>query len=165
MSEIAILVIEDEREVLEALVRDLEKFQEFFRIEPAENAGDASEVISELGDEDISVGLILADHLMPGMSGVDFLVSLHDDAVAGDAKKVLVTAQAGLEETVKAVNDADLDHYIRKPWSEEELHKTVVRYLTDYILEHSDNPLEFIPILDGERILSEYSRSQGLSPS
>ena len=44
-----------------------------------------------------------------------------------------MTGQAGLEDTVRAVNEANLDHYIAKPWDAEALQAIVREQLTEYV--------------------------------
>src|SRR5690606_24951944 len=116
-----IVCIEDERPVLDALIRDLEPFAAAFRIEPAENAADARSIIDPFIEQGGKLALVLADHVMPGLSGIDFLTALNKDPRTRKARKVLVTAQAGLADTIKAINEADLHHYIAKPWTPEQL--------------------------------------------
>ena len=53
---------------------------------------------------------------MPGTTGVEFLVQMMDDDRTAATRKVLVTGQAQLHDPVRAVNEANLDHYIAKPW-------------------------------------------------
>lgn len=153
MSEIAVVVLEDEPEVRDAIERDLEPFREAFRIELAEDADDARSVIGELGEEGLSVGLILCDHLLPGMRGTDFLVELARDEATAAMRKVLITGQAGHEDTIRAINEAGLDHYIAKPWQREGLQAVVRDQLTDYVLEHVNNVLPYVEVLDGPRLL------------
>ena len=153
MNPFIILVIEDERPVLDALVRDLEPFTDRFRIEPAENVDDARKVVADHLQQENHLALILADHLMPGTSGVDYLVELNNDPRTAPTRKVLVTAQAGLQDTVKAVNQANLHHYIAKPWTREQLHDVVREQLTDYVVESGVDPLPFMQILDSRRLI------------
>jgi two-component system, OmpR family, phosphate regulon response regulator PhoB len=160
MSELLILCIDDERAVLDAIIRDLEEFAHTFRVEPAENADDARSAVQQALDNGDHVALVLADHLMPGTSGVDFLIELNNDPRTVATRKVLVTAQAGLADTIKAVNDADLHHYIAKPWKREELHFVVRRQLTDYVIENVTDVLPFMSILDGPRLM-ETIRTRG----
>jgi len=68
-------------------------------------------------------------------------------------RKVLVTGQADLADTVRAVNDADLDHYIAKPWDPNELHETVRRMLTDFVEVAGINPLPHLAALDQARAM------------
>jgi response regulator RpfG family c-di-GMP phosphodiesterase len=160
MSNIIILIIEDEREVLDALVRDLDPFAELFAIEPAESVDEARQVVRSSLDHGKQLGLVLADHLMPGTKGVDFLIELNRDARTAPARKVLVTAQAGLVDTIKAVNDADLDHYIAKPWTVPQLHDVVRRQLSDFVIERQENLLPFMKLLDTQ-LLMEAMRQRG----
>ncbi|GAB4164611.1 MAG: response regulator [Planctomycetota bacterium] len=163
MDKIAILCIDDEREVLDAITRDLDRFRSHFRVEPCESAADAAEIVEEFLGEGWKIGLVLADHLMPGTSGVDFLISLNSNPETAATRKVLVTAQAGLEDTVRAVNRAGLNHYVRKPWKLDELHSLVISQLTDFVLSQCDNPMPYAAVLDAGRILSFIS-SRGSYP-
>jgi two-component system phosphate regulon response regulator PhoB len=153
MNSLVILCVEDETEVRNALVRDLGPFAAVFRIEEAEDAADARDAVSQCLDSGAQLALVLCDHLLPGETGVSFLVALNTDLKTRSARKVLVTGQAGLEDTVKAVNEAGLDHYIAKPWSREDLHEVVREQLTHYVIEHVDDLLPFVSTLDGARLL------------
>jgi two-component system chemotaxis response regulator CheY len=154
MNRIAILIIEDEPEVREAIARDLESFTGHFQIELTEDVADARTVMAELTAAGDRVGLALCDHLLPGERGVDYLVELNEDPVTRPIRKVLITGQAGLEDTVRAVNDADLDHYIAKPWTVENLHEVVREQLTDYVIDNEEDLLPFVAILDGARLMA-----------
>ena len=154
MSRIAILIIEDEPEVREAIARDLGSFAASFRIELAEDVDDARTVMAELTAGGDRVGLALCDHLLPGERGVDYLVELNGDPATRPVRKVLITGQAGLEDTVRAVNEADLDHYIAKPWTVENLHDVVREQLTTYVIENEEDLLPFVSVLDGPRLMN-----------
>ncbi|RNC83853.1 MAG: response regulator [Balneola sp.] len=155
--QIYILVIEDELEVLDALVLDLEEFEEVFPLETANTTREAREVISEIYDSGNVIGLILCDHILPGENGVDLLIELQAHDVYRKSKKVLVTGQAGLEDTIQAINKASLNHYIAKPWTKKGLSETVVKQLTDFVIQQGYNPLKYMSLLDTER-LSEHLR-------
>ena len=153
MNRVTILYVEDESEVRDAIARDLEAFAAVCRIEAAEDADDARQVVRECTQAGDLIGLVLCDHLLPGTLGADLLVELKADPATAAARKILVTGQAGLEDTIKAVNNADLDHYIAKPWTRETLHNAVRKYLTDYIIDEVDDLLPYVSILDGPRLL------------
>jgi two-component system, OmpR family, phosphate regulon response regulator PhoB len=153
MSRFAIVCVEDDRAVLDALVRDLAPFAGVFQIEAAETAEEARGLVDELLRAKISIALVLADHILPEASGVDLLVELNKRPETAEARKVLVTAQAGLQDTVKAVNDADLDHYIAKPWSVEGLHAVVRKQLTEYVVGHAEDLIPYLKVLEDERLL------------
>ncbi len=149
---IYILIVEDELEVMDALVKDLEEFETIFPIETANDSNEAEEVIHYILDHGHKVGLILCDHVLPGKNGVDLLIELQKNEATVKSKKVLVTGQAGHEDTILAINKANLDHYIAKPWTEEELKEVVKGQLTNYVIENEKNMLAFMQVLDAEKI-------------
>ena len=158
MNKIVILCVEDESEVRDALERDLSSFAKFFRIETAEDVADAKELLTECEQEGDKLGLVLCDHVMPDVTGVEFLVDLNRSPKTSSVRKVLVTGQAMLEDAVKAVNEANLDFYIAKPWTRESLEQVVRDQLTEYVISEENDLLPFVKILDGSRLLKEISR-------
>lgn len=159
MNELVVLVVEDEPEVREALVRDLAAITASVRVEAAEDAEDASAVVREVTEAGDVLGLVLADHRLPGRSGVDLLVELEDDpAHRGVTRKVLVTGQADHADTIRAVNEAGLDHYIAKPWDPAQLLAVTRDALTGAVLDAGLDPLPYVADLDGPRLLEAYAR-------
>jgi two-component system chemotaxis response regulator CheY len=157
MSELVILVVEDEPEVRAAVVRDLAGHFDSIRIDEADDADDAEEALAEARAAGDAVGLILADHRLPGRSGVDLLVELHDDPETRAIRKVLITGQAGHADTIRAINDAGLDHYIAKPWEPDELIRISVDELTDFVIEAELDPLAHMSELDAVRLAEAYA--------
>lgn len=149
---IYILVVEDELEVMDALVKDLERFETFFPIETANNATEAEEVVKYILDHGHTLGLILCDHVLPGKNGIDLLIEMQDSPETSACKKVLVTGQAGHEDTILAINQAKLNHYISKPWTKAQLEKVVADELTHFVIEQKRNLLPFMQILNAEKL-------------
>ena len=154
MTDLAILIVEDEPEVRDALIRDVAPFEGQFRIEAAEDVEDARAALDSLEAAGQSVALVLCDHLLPGVHGVDFLVELNEDPETNPARKVLVTGQAGLEDTIRAVNEANLDHYIAKPWDDDALQDIVREQLTEYVSRWVDDLLPYVTVLNGPRLMA-----------
>lgn len=154
-SKIHILIVEDEPNVLSAVARDLEIFEDVFPIEISESAEDAREVINEIHENDGKLGLVICDHILPGTYGTDFLVELKNDEKTNTAMNVLLTGQAGLEETIKAVNEGGLKHYIAKPWDKKELLDITKKLLTDFVIKNEKDLLPYMRLLDQERIAEE----------
>ena len=159
-NQIYILVIEDELEVMDALVNDLEQFEENFPVETANNAEEAQKVADHIFESGSEIGLILCDHVLPGKNGVDFMVDLQQHTQFQQTRKVLVTGQAGLEDTVHAINQAKLDYYIAKPWTKDMLTEVVVDQLTDYVIDKKYNPMEYMAVLDSVRLSDALRASQ-----
>ncbi len=158
--QIYILVIEDELEVMDALIKDLEDFEQVFPIESANNAEEAERVVQQIVDSGDEIGLILCDHVLPGKNGVDFLIGLEAENKFEHARKVLVTGQAGLEDTIQAINKAHLDHYIAKPWKKENFEKVVIDQLTSFVINRGYNPMQFMAVLDSVRLAEALRGSQ-----
>jgi response regulator RpfG family c-di-GMP phosphodiesterase len=157
VSELVVLVVEDEPEVRDAVVRDLRRRFHAIRVEESEDADDALAALADAEAAGDRVGLILADHRLPGRSGVDLLVALHDDPRTRSIRKVLLTGQANQEDTIRAVNEARLDHYIAKPWEPDELIGVAVDQLTRYVIEEGLDPLAFMRELDAPRLAEAYA--------
>lgn len=153
-----ILCLEDEPEVRDAIVKDLEVLESRFPVEAVSSAEEALEVIGDIHAKGHEVGLILCDHVLPGIQGVDLLIELAHNPETQATKKVLLTGQAGHQDTIRAINEADVDYYISKPWTREKLLEVCRRELTEYVIENEFNLLEFMDVLNtGE--LSEALRS------
>lgn len=150
---LAVVILEDEPEVRDAVARDLDPFADAVRIEPAEDVPDAREVTEEIAADGDVLAVVLADHRLPGESGVDFLVELARSPEHARVRTVLVTGQAGHEDTIRALNEAGLDHYIAKPWTADELQGTVRHQLTEFVLATGLDPLPHLRALDGARVM------------
>lgn len=158
MPNLVIVCVEDEPDVLEAVVRELEPLEDLFAVEAAEDAADARSVLHRVWDGGDEVGVIFCDHIMPGESGVDLLVEMQNDDKWRVTRKVLLTGQAGLEATVKAVNEADLSHYIAKPWEPDELVNVAKEQMTRYVMERDLNPYPYLKYLDTELLGDQLRR-------
>ena len=150
---LTILSLEDEADVRAAIERDLDQFWDTIRLEAADNVEDAWAVVEEIDEDGDELALVLSDHRLPGESGVDFLVALMADSRFVSARTVLVTGQADQDDTIRAVNEAGLDHYIAKPWDPSKLREVVRDQLTEYVLASEVDPLPYLPVLDAVRVM------------
>jgi len=158
VDELVILVVEDEPEVRAEVVRDVEAFAGRIRVEQADDVADARTAIAEVADAGDHLGLIIADHRLPGAeTGVDLLVSLKSNAAASAVRTVLLTGQAGHQDTIRAINEAGLDHYFTKPWDPNDLTAVSVRLLTDYVIGAGLDPLRYARELDGPRLMAAFA--------
>ncbi|MGF1725551.1 response regulator [Photobacterium nomapromontoriensis] len=157
MKKFLILCVDDEREVLDSVINDLSALDTHFVIEAAESVAEAKEVLADAITDHTPLALILCDHIMPGETGIDFLIELKHQEETTQARKILLTGQAGLEETVEAVNNASLDYYISKPWDGEQLKQVVIEQLTTFIINTEQELMPWIQILDAERLMQALS--------
>ena len=145
MEKLNIICIDDQREVLTALRRDLVSFQGHCKIVECESADEASEVINDLDDDAEHVAVLICDHVMPGKNGIDFLIEVNQDLRFAKTKKLLLTGMATHQDTIVAINRAQIDRYIEKPWDIQNLTGTVKSLLTLYVIEAG---VEYQPLLD-----------------
>ena len=125
------LCVDDDQAVLNQLSNQLEKhFRYFCEFAYAESSEEALEVYHELCAQDHRVWLIICDQVMLGMPGDELLATIHESDP--DAIKILLTGQAGLESTIRAINHAGLNYYIEKPWSARDLILILDRFKTQY---------------------------------
>ncbi|MDX1418404.1 MAG: FAD-dependent oxidoreductase [Rubricoccaceae bacterium] len=111
----AIVVVDDDPEVLRAVARDLRRrYGEEYRIVRAGAGDEALEAVRELAKREEPVALLLSDQRMPGMDGVRFLAAA--GAAAPNARRALLTAYADTDAAIAAINDSRVDHYLLKPW-------------------------------------------------
>lgn len=150
---LVVLVLEDEPGVRDALVRDLGFLRDVVRVEAAEDVPDARAVLDEIASDGDLLALVLADHRLPGVTGVDFLVELHHEQATAATRKVLVTGQADHDDTIRAVNAAGLDRYIAKPWDPAELEAVVRQQLTAFVIDGRIDPLPHLAALDQVGVL------------
>jgi diguanylate cyclase (GGDEF)-like protein len=134
-----IICVDDEEGILTALRQQLgARFGRECEIAVAQSAKDALELVEELERDGEALAVVIADQIMPGMKGVDFLEEVHRRSP--DTTKVLLTGQAGLDAVVAAINRAGLNRYIPKPWDEPDLRLTVESLLKTFRL-HRHNEL------------------------
>src|SRR4029453_9888797 len=141
MAKPVLLTVDDDREVLRAIERDLRrKYGSDYRVLRAGSGQEALEILRELKIRNNSIALFLIDQRMPGMSGVEFLAQAI--TLFPDAKRVLLTAYADTDAAIAAINEAGINHYLLKPWDppEENLYPILDDLLEDW---QAANPVKF----------------------
>jgi len=147
--------VDDQREVLATLKKDLEGFLELFKIEYCESAEEAKEIIEEIDEKGDHLSLLICDHIMPVSNGIDFLIEIDKDIRFQNTKKLLLTGLATHQDTIIAINNANIDFYVEKPWESENLINAVKHLITKYILVAGIEYKEFLSILDQELLYKE----------
>ncbi|KHA61394.1 chemotaxis protein CheY [Vibrio variabilis] len=160
MSKYLILCVDDEREVLDSVVQDLDEFEEHFSLEAAESVQEAKQIIEDAERDGIKLALILCDHIMPEQTGISFLIELNEQPSTQATRKLLLTGQAGLEDTVEAINHSSLHFYIAKPWRGDELRTVIKEQLTQYMIENEPELMPWAPILNTEKIFEEMAKNR-----
>jgi len=147
MAKPVLLTVDDDPEVLRAVERDLRRrYAERYRVLRADSGATALEALRGLKRRGDSVALLLVDQRMPQMTGVEFLGQAIQ--IFPDAKRVLLTAYADTDAAIRAINDAQIHHYLLKPWDppEEHLYPVLDDLLDDWMGSHR-------PLMEGVRVL------------
>lgn len=118
----AVLLVDDELPLLEMYRTALSPF---FDVALAPNASDADALL-----ESKAFKVVIADHLMPGENGMDFMVRAR--AKFPHMQRVLITGYLKPELLLRGVNEAALFRYLLKPVLMTELIKVV----RDAVKEH-----------------------------
>ena len=109
------LAVDDDPDVLRAVERDLRKqYSDRYRVMSADSGPGALNILKRLSQRAEPVALLVADHRMPHMNGIEFLTAAIREFP--DARRVLLTAYADTEAAIGAINVVKLDHYLLKPW-------------------------------------------------
>jgi thioredoxin reductase (NADPH) len=142
-----LFVLDDDLQVLRAVVRDLRnQYGKDYRIISTASANEALTSLTDLKNKNEAIALFLSDQRMPEMLGVDFLQRAKD--IFPEAKRILLTAYSDTEAAIKAINDVQLDYYLMKPWDppEEKLYPVITDQLEEWQSTH-------IPVFQGIRIV------------
>ena len=106
----SILIVDDEKRILQSLAKTLEREDELtYSIITAESGEEALKKLENEGPFD----LVLSDHNMPGMKGVELLekIRLYDPSII----RILITGYSELEIARDAINKARIHFFIEKP--------------------------------------------------
>ena len=107
-----LIVVDDEEEVRSALYRLLRR--QPYDVVLCDGPHRALERI-----QDQPFGVILTDHNMPGMTGMQLLRKVKEaDPVV---LRIMLTAHADLEMALSAINDGEIYRFFTKPWDDTQL--------------------------------------------
>lgn len=158
MPRLAIVCVDDQREVLAALTKDLAPFETRLEIVSCESGEEALAMMAELDASGVTPAVLISDHVMPGATGVEWLARTVDDERYRRARRILLTGLATHQDTIEAVNKAKIDRYVAKPWNPEQLRTVVKMLLTTFLCEEGLAVREYKDLLDPE-VLLKYGRS------
>jgi thioredoxin reductase (NADPH) len=128
-----LLAVDDDVNVLEAVVQDLRRqYGADYRVMRAASGQAALDTLAQVKAREEPVALLLSDQRMPGMPGVEFLERSRD--LYPEARRVLLTAYADTEAAIQAINTARIHYYLNKPWDppEEKLYPVLNDLLDDW---------------------------------
>ncbi|QQS53077.1 MAG: sigma-54-dependent Fis family transcriptional regulator [Candidatus Competibacteraceae bacterium] len=120
----ALLIVDDEQEILRSLTLTFSGDYEVFTV------SNGTEALALLARRDIA--LIIADQRMPEMTGVELLERTIE--IKPNAIRMILTGYTDTAALVRAINQGHIYQYINKPWDRRELKLTVKLALERYDL-------------------------------
>ena len=134
MSKPVLLVIDDDPGVVCALQEDLDRrFGEDFRVIGKRSATAGLALLASLAVAKEPVALLIVDHDMPEMSGLECLARAHE--MHPLAKRVLLVERdySARSPVVQAMTLGQADYHIAKPWTLElDLYRSVSEFLAEW---------------------------------
>ena len=123
----SVLVVDDDESIREALQRLLRG--DGYTVTAAESAEDGLAALRDVP----GIQLVISDHNMPGMSGIEFLKLVRSRYPA--VMRVMLTADPDPETVVRSINEGEVYRFIRKPWDNAGLREMVYFAFETILLE------------------------------
>lgn len=127
-----VLFVDDEPALLENVTVNLRK--EPYRIVTCTSGAEAIELLAQQ-----PVDVIISDERMPGMSGSQLLAQVRTRYPS--MMRVMLTGQASLEATIRAINEGEVYRFLTKPCTPVQLAQTIRDALLIKKLLHASSRL------------------------
>jgi len=160
MEKLFLICIDDQREVLSALLKELRDLKPYFEILDCESAAEAEEALDEVEMQGGELALIICDHVMPEKTGVQFLAETRRSNRFPKTRQILLTGLATQDDTIEAINQAQINRYLEKPWDHENLMETIKTLVTEYVVDSGLEYKSLLPVLD-QGVLYKYLHRMG----
>lgn len=108
----SVLLVDDEQSICSALHRTFKQHK--YQVFEANSGQQALDVLNN-----VHIDLIISDQRMPGMKGTQLLKIVKDRFP--DTGRIMLSAYGDVEDLTAAINDASVNQFIAKPWSEPHL--------------------------------------------
>jgi DNA-binding response OmpR family regulator len=142
----SVLFVDDERSICSALKRTFRQHR--FTVHTAHSGQEALTIL-----DNNSVDVIVSDQRMPGMSGTELLSIVKQQFPR--MGRIMLSGQSNTKDLIQAINEAQVEHFIPKPWNAKEL----VQVVKEALPPQSDNkpgtsllPLQNVVSLEGALI-------------
>lgn len=101
-------------------------FRRDFNVITAISAHDGMEILKNQ-----HVDIIITDHLMPEITGVEFLKSINEQFPHIPPSRLMISGYAENEEIEKAFKHYKLYKFISKPWNNDELREIILTTINE----------------------------------
>lgn len=114
-NEISVLYVDDEVQNLAAFKAN---FRKIFNVTVANDATEALAIINST-----HIDVVITDHMMPDISGVDLLEKLKDSHPY--IGRILITGCSDISIVIEAINRCEVFRFLTKPWVKDDLIDTI----------------------------------------
>ena len=128
-----ILFVDDELNILDSYRR---KFRKMYAVTIANSGAEAIELIKNNIDK---YKVIVTDYKMPNMDGIELLTNIKN--LNTDIVRVIITGQADLDITIKAINNGNIFRFLTKPCESETLIAVIDASIKQYNLITAEKEL------------------------
>lgn len=108
------VILVDDEEMVVAALEGLLQLETSYRVLTFTSPERALEAVEHERPE-----TVVADFLMPGMDGIEFLQRVR--GLEPTATRILLTGYADRDNAIRAINVVGLYHYLEKPWDNQRL--------------------------------------------
>ncbi len=131
MSRYAILCVDDDPMITQLLTFQLRKWINPLStiIETFTDPRKVMDTIEEIHELGMKVVFLIVDYQMPGMNGAQLILKIREKYK--DIQFVMLSGQANEVVVAQLQNEALLENFIAKPWSESQLHEMIKPYLLE----------------------------------
>ena len=122
--------VDDDDSIRSAIVRVLRTLGSAsgtFDIVEAPSADVALKKLDECPGGPTSVALVISDHRMPGMSGLEFLAEV--EKKSPDTVRMMISGEIDLKDLERAVNTSRIHRVLFKPWDNDQLRLQILECL------------------------------------
>jgi len=128
----AVLVVDDEEEIRQAATRVLGA--DGYTVHLSESAEEALQVL-----ETKPIRLVITDHGLPGMTGLELLKVLRERHP--HVGRMMMTGNADVATIVRSINEGQVMRFVRKPWDNAQLRVMVHFALQEVMLAEANRRL------------------------
>jgi two-component system, probable response regulator PhcQ len=150
MGQHTVAIIDDEAPIRKALRRIL-KYEPYHVVD----FGKPEEAMEYVRSNPVS--LVISDHTMPGMLGMDLLRTVR--LVKPNTIRMILTGNANLEMALKAINEGAIYRFLTKPWDNDELLVSIRLGIRQYETEAENRRLAAL-VRKHQAVLERLEREQ-----
>jgi FixJ family two-component response regulator len=128
-----VLLVDDEERVTSGLRRNLRRRFEI------ETCNDPEAALALVAGQEEPFSVVVSDYQMPGLNGIDFLARVR--TIAPDTVRIMLTGQADLDASMRAVNEGEVFRFLTKPCPSDTLAAALGSAIRQFELERAEREL------------------------